>query len=166
LTPDLVRAACRLRSSDVVVLIRMLGKLAGVDCDGLLTLLRPWLVLWEVDDDLTSYAEDVAAGTFNVLDLYVRMHGPELAATRLRDFQDSLLVELFDAIDRADRDDVHRLSVLTSERLASRPALAHLLGYLPRPVLAPLAKRLQLWEEKSCPTIPDVRFGGGRAERH
>lgn len=159
LTPDLLRTACRLRSSDAVMLIRVLAKLAETDCEGLLTLLRPWLVLWELDDDLVSYTSDVAEGTFNILDLHVRLHGPESASQRLQEFQTSLLAEMFDAMDQAGRDDLLRMSILTSRRAAP---VTHLLRALPRRVLLPAAKRLQLWEGRLCPEIPEIRVAEGR----
>lgn len=156
LTPDLLRSACLLRSSDVVVLIRVLAKLTGVDCEGLLTLLRPWFVLWELDDDLVSYASDVAEGAFNILDLHVRLYGPAAAPRRLEEFRTGLLAEMFDAMDRATRDDLVRMSVLTLGRTA---AATRLLPVLPRRVLLPVAKRLQVWEGRWCPEVPRVPVG-------
>lgn len=157
LTPAVLRTAFELRSSDVVLLVRVLAGLSGVDCTGLLRLLRPWLVLWEIGDDLASYRKDVSSGSFNALDLHVRLHGPEQAATRLDEFQTETLIELFNRMDQASAADLRRLTVFTSERVATGPALTRLVDVLPRALLVPFAKRVQVWEGKRTPEIPDVR---------
>ncbi|WP_018218333.1 hypothetical protein [Salinispora vitiensis] len=129
-TERMMTELARLRSSDVVLMVRIafLFRATRVD-EGFLRLVRPWLAIEEIREDLTSYDDDVAAGAFNTLDMYIRMYG-DPGAKRLQALCARLLRTSISEMGRASSRSLARFWDAFAGRTGGVPVVAPTLSLL------------------------------------
>ncbi|MCK2240125.1 MULTISPECIES: hypothetical protein [unclassified Crossiella] len=153
LTDEVLQDVLRIRSSDFFSLLGVVFRARGERCTpDYEALLRSLWLLGEINDDLTSYAEDVAANSFNTLRLMVWRHGASGAVAGLRALQNKAIADLLGGIRTAGRDALVRM-VSGSEVLPLEHTTG-LLRLLPTGVLRALAGTLVRIEMDMLRKIP------------
>ncbi|WHT21243.1 hypothetical protein N8J89_09360 [Crossiella sp. CA-258035] len=93
-TEDSVYEVLSIRSSDIALAIPLMLNLVGVDpriVDELVRVNKPLYMLWEIADDVPSYAKDVAAGSYSTIRMYAKIFGAERGRAKLEEFRARLV---------------------------------------------------------------------------
>src|SRR6201999_4599590 len=85
LSHDLIPRTCYIRCSGIHMLLRIGFRLAGIQPgERFFTLLGQLSAHDEISTDLSSYAEDLSDGAFNVYRIATWIYGPQAARHRLK----------------------------------------------------------------------------------
>jgi hypothetical protein len=153
LRPELIPRTCYIRCSGIHMLLRIGFRLAGIDPgERFFTLLGQLSAHDEISTDLSSYAEDLGDGAFNVYRIATSIYGPQAAKQRLKRHGDDMLRTLRRDIADSDRPTLIRFAATIPPIIPLDPRLPSIVPkLLPRAALARLVNLRMLFHSLSKP---------------
>ncbi|GAA2826508.1 hypothetical protein [Crossiella cryophila] len=151
-TEESVYEVLSIRSSDIALVTPLMLNLLGTDprvVEEMVQVCKPLYMLWEIADDVPSYAKDIAAGSYSTIRMYARIFGAERGRVKLEEFRSRLVERACVEIDRISVTTM--LMVLAS---AVPDWLLPVLRRLPRPVLARILKTVARQDKQGRPELP------------
>ncbi|MCK2240128.1 MULTISPECIES: hypothetical protein [unclassified Crossiella] len=151
-TEESVYEVLSIRSSDIALVTPLMLNLLGTDprvVEEMVQVSKPLYMLWEIADDVPSYAKDIAAGSYSTIRMYARIFGAERGRVKLEEFRSRLVERACAEIDRVSVPTM--LLVLAS---AVPDWLLPVLRKLPRPVLARILKTIARQDKLGRPELP------------
>jgi hypothetical protein len=158
LNSELIPRSCYSRCSGVNLLLRIGFRLAGIQPDErLFWLLRQLSAHDEISTDLSSYAEDLGEGQFNVYRLAIWIYGPQAAGHALKRHGDDMLRALRRDVARTDRATLISFAASIPPMIPLSPRLPSVLPkLLPRaPLAALITMRMQFHSISKSPRFPE-----------
>lgn len=154
ITEESVYEVLSIRSADIALVVPIMMDLAGVDpriTEEVIQLNKPMYMLWEIADDVPSYAKDIVAGSYSTIRMYAKMYGAEQGRAKLEQFRTRLIEDVC-----AQLAHVSATTLRIFLSTAVPEALMPLLGRLPRPVLLRMLRFGMRVDKQTRPELPKL----------